>query len=216
MINKNLNKVKRLFKIQVRFEQNNIYVRENKKVFFDVSIDKILKGRLVFEIYSKFLPYTCNNFYNLCKGFKDKEGNIVSYKNTKLHKIIPGMLVQGGKLSEDNKLNYYGKLFYDENYIFSHEEFGTLSMANDGKDTNGSQFFITTSNCSWFDGKHVAFGKLILGTELLNMIELEGSLDGRTLTEVEITNCGVYEEYSEKDENNKIYQKIEGQDMFKH
>ena len=155
-----------IYSLQKRFfEQDFQFVRQNNKAYLDISIDKQPIGRLTFELYTKYTPRTALNFYNFCKGFQNKEGKLFSYKNTKFHKVIPGMLIQGGQVSDNNSVSYYGKQFADENFVISHESVGILSMANNAINTNGSQFFITTSDCSWFDGKHVAFGKVIEGIE---------------------------------------------------
>lgn len=180
-------------------EQYRIFNYKNCKVFMDVEVDGKKLGRMTFEIYSQYLPLTSMNFINLCKGIS-KNGKTYSYKNTKFHKIVPGMLTQGGKISEDNSVTYYGNKFNHENYLIGHSEPGIISMVNDEFNTNGSQFFITTSDCSWLDGKNVAFGKISEGIEILNEIELCGNVDGSPLSEVVISDCGVLtnpETYSE-------------------
>lgn len=180
-------------------EQHRVFNYKNCKVFMDVEADGKKLGRMIFEIYSQYLPYTSVNFINLCKGIT-KDGKTYSYKNTKFHKIIPGMLTQGGKISEENNITYYGNKFSHENYLIGHQEPGIISMVNDEFSTNGSQFFITTSDCSWLDGKNVAFGKISEGIEVLNEIEQCGNIDGTPLSEVVITDCGVlsnHEVYTE-------------------
>ena len=88
----------------------------------------------------------------------------------------------------------YGDKFIDENFILSHRSPGWVSMANYGKDTNGSQFFITTADCGWLDGKHIVFGKISEGINILNEIEFNGSSNGKPKSDVIIEDCGVLEE----------------------
>lgn len=139
-----------LFNFQKKFyEQHTPFSRKNSKVYLDIDIDGKSEGRLEVELFSKYVPRTSINFYNFCKGFKAHTGENLSFKNTIFHKIIPGMLIQGGNVTKNNDVSFYGKPFADENYVYSHKEAGLLSMVNDGPNTNASQFFITTSDCSW-------------------------------------------------------------------
>ena len=133
-----------------RKNYENFISRSNKNsvAYFDITIDGKLEGRIIFDIFSKFVPRTSLNFLNLCNGIII-DGKNYSYKNTKFHKIIPGMIAQGGEVSNNNEISSYGKRFPDENYIYSHDKPGILSMVNDGPNSNGSQFFITTSDCTW-------------------------------------------------------------------
>ena len=128
----------------------NFISRSNKNsvTYFDISIDGKLEGRIILDIFSKFVPKTSLNFLNLCNGVVI-DGKNYSYKNSKFHKIVPGMIVQGGEVSKNNEISSFGKRFPDENYIYSHDKPGILSMVNDGPNSNGSQFFITTSDCTW-------------------------------------------------------------------
>jgi peptidylprolyl isomerase len=133
--------------------QDFIYIRENIKSFFDISIDDKVRGRIIFELFAKDCPRTALNFYHLCKGDKStKEGQLLHYKNTPFHRIIPGFMCQGGDILKGDgttSTSIYGPTFGDENFLFSHDRPGILSMANRGANTNGSQFFITTADCGW-------------------------------------------------------------------
>jgi peptidylprolyl isomerase len=133
--------------------QENIYIRENIKSFFDISIDDKIRGRIIFELFAKDCPRTALNFYHLCKGDKsDKSGKLLHYKNTPFHRIIPGFMCQSGDILKGDgtgSTSIYGSTFGDENFLFSHDRPGLLSMANRGPNTNGSQFFITTADCGW-------------------------------------------------------------------
>jgi peptidylprolyl isomerase len=118
----------------------------------DISIDNKIRGRIIFELFAKDCPRTALNFYHLCKGDKTVDGKVLSYKNTPFHRIIPGFMCQGGDILNGDgtgSISIYGKTFGDENFIFSHDAPGLLSMANMGVNTNGCQFFITTADCGW-------------------------------------------------------------------
>jgi len=137
------------------YQQETLYVRDNLKSFFDVSISNKIQGRITFEIYAKDCPRTALNFYHLCKGDKtDKSGKALTYKNSKFHRVIPGFMCQGGDLINNDgteSKSIYGNQFGDENFLYSHDKPGLLSMANRGPNTNGSQFFITTADCGWYN-----------------------------------------------------------------
>jgi peptidylprolyl isomerase len=147
LVNKNL---KTYYNFQKRFyEQEFVYSKKNSKVFLDIAINGNTEGRIIFELFSKHLPRTTNNFISFITGFQLNRGNFLHYKGSKFHRIIPGMLIQGGAVTQKNDVSVYGSTFGDENYIYSHDEPGIISMVNDGPNSNGSQFFITTSDCSW-------------------------------------------------------------------
>lgn len=177
------------------YEQDFRFVRENLKCYFDISINDKPAGRLVFELFAKDLPLTSLNFYHLCIGDKiDKNTNKkLHYKNSKFHRVIPAFMCQGGDIIKGDgtgSVSIYGKTFGDEKFIFSHDQAGLLSMANRGPNTNGSQFFITTTDCGWLDGKHVVFGKIVEGKEVLNAIEAQGTDSGKPKAEIAIHDCG--------------------------
>ncbi len=177
------------------FEQEFNHIRENLKCFFDISINNKPAGRLVFELFAKDLPKTSLNFYHLCLGDKvcQKTNKALYYKGSNFHRVIPGFMCQGGDFLNGNgtgSISIYGQTFPDEKYVFSHDQPGLLSMANRGLNTNGSQFFITTADCGWLDGKHVVFGKIIEGIEVLNAIEAQGTDSGKPKGEVKIIDCG--------------------------
>jgi cyclophilin family peptidyl-prolyl cis-trans isomerase len=125
------------------------------KSFFDISIANKIQGRITFEIFAKDCPKTALNFWHLCKGDKaSPDGKALTYKNSRFHRVIPGFMTQGGDILNNNgtgSVSIYGPSFGDENFVYSHDKPGLLSMANSGPNTNGSQFFITTADCGWYN-----------------------------------------------------------------
>ena len=153
----------------------------------DISINSVPTGRLIFELFYREVPKTSLNFKSLCQGFTTEDGETLSYKGTPFHRIIPGFMVQGGDVVEKNgtgSASIYGEKFPDENFDFKHENTGVLSMANNGPDTNGSQFFVTTSETPFLDFKHVVFGRVVEGMKILGEIEMQGSIEGKPIGDV--------------------------------
>jgi len=153
-------------------------------------------GRIAFELFADVVPKTAENFRALCTGEKGegKSGKPLHYKGSIFHRVIKQFMLQGGDFTAFNGTggeSIYGEKFPDENFEMKHEKAGLLSMANSGPGTNGSQFFITTVPTPHLDGKHVVFGKVVAGMDIVRDIEA-GEMDegDKPLKTVEVVDCG--------------------------
>ncbi|XP_064610177.1 peptidyl-prolyl cis-trans isomerase D-like isoform X1 [Liolophura sinensis] len=176
------------------------------RVFFDVQIAGENAGRIVFELFTKEVPKTAENFRALCtgeKGVGETTGKPLYFKGCPFHRIIKGFMIQGGDFSNQDGTggeSIYGDKFEDEGFHFKHDKPFLLSMANAGANTNGSQFFITTVPTPHLDDKHVIFGKVIKGFNVVRELEhTETGENDRPAQPCVISDCGVLPDG--KDEN---------------
>jgi cyclophilin family peptidyl-prolyl cis-trans isomerase len=162
--------------------------------YFVIAIDGEEVGKLKFELFDEDVPKTCANFRFLCAKGLDNN-NEPCYKNSIFHRIIKNFMIQGGDFTNFDGTggkSIYGDKFKDENFNLKHNQPGLLSMANSGPDTNGSQFFITLEETPHLDDKHVVFGILLEGFDLLKKIELLSTDNqDKPLKEVKIIRCGI-------------------------
>ncbi|OMO50107.1 hypothetical protein CCACVL1_30624 [Corchorus capsularis] len=157
------------------------------KVYFDIQIDGKSAGRIVMGLFGKTVPKTAGE-----KG-TGHSGKPLHYKGSTFHRIIPSFMIQGGDFTLGDGRggeSIYGERFADENFKIKHDGPGLLSMANAGPDTNGSQFFITTIATGWLDGRHVVFGKVLEGMDVVYKVEAQGRESGVPKSKVVIVESG--------------------------
>jgi len=179
-----------------RFATSASSGKKNSQVFFDITIGGKKEGRIVMELFNDVTPKTAENFRALCTGERGlgRMKKALHYKGCGFHRVIPNFMIQGGDFTLGDGRggeSIYGEKFADENFSLKHTTPGLLSMANAGPNTNGSQFFITTVPTPWLDQRHVVFGRVVEGMDIVKKIE-RAPTDARDKprSAVVISDCG--------------------------
>lgn len=184
-----------------------------KEVTFSLTQGGDDLGEVTIALFGNAVSKTTDNFCQLANGFQFDSG-VDGYAGSIFHRVIKNFMIQGGDFTRKNGTggkSIFGAKFEDENFSLKHGGPGWVSMANAGPNTNGSQFFICTSNTSWLDGKHVVFGKVKRGMPVVRAIE-KGATDSRDrpIKEVKVASASCkkltpheyyQEEFAASDEN---------------
>lgn len=176
--------------------------KKHEFVYLDMKIASDAVGRLLIELYTDICPKTCANFKILCKGDLHAETEMhnpplqLSYKDSIIHRIVPNGWIQGGDFitrKGTGGFSVYGSLFDDENFSVKHQKRGIVGMANKGRHTNASQFYITLQSTPWMDTKYVAFGEVIEGMDVLKLLEEQETYNERPKKECLVVDCGIFD-----------------------
>lgn len=162
------------------------------RAYFDISIDGENAGRIIIGLHGNTVPKTVENFKKLCEGNNLQKS--LTYEGSHFHRVIPNFMIQGGDITHHNGfggMSIYGNKFNDENFTLKHTGPGILSMANSGPNTNSSQFFICTSKTPHLDGRHVVFGVVEDGWDVVKRIEKLGGRSGNPSKKAIIRKSGV-------------------------
>lgn len=175
-------------KIKNKNKENPDSLDDDDLVFFDIGTNNKYYGKVIFRLFSNVVPKTCDNFRELSQTRK--------YYNAPFHRIIKDFMIQGGDFTKQNGtggISIYGTKFPDENFKIKHSRPYLLSMANSGPNSNGSQFFITTNPAPHLDGKHVVFGEVINGFDVIDILnDVDTDANDRPMEDIKILNCGIY------------------------
>lgn len=176
--------------------RNQLLEKNHTFIYMYVSIGQTPQSHFLIELFDDILPKTCENFKRICLGFVNGVNRLLTYQDTIFHRIVPGGWIQGGDIIKGNGSDgesIYGKEFEDENFAIPHNNRGILGMANHGRHTNNSQFYITLTATPWMNCRYVAFGQLLEGTELLNQIEEEETMNEHPCNSIVITKCELFD-----------------------
>mmetsp|Transcript_1763 Transcript_1763/g.3335 ORF Transcript_1763/g.3335 Transcript_1763/m.3335 type:complete len:351 (-) Transcript_1763:90-1142(-) len=185
--------------------KSSLQLTPTATAYLDVDIeDGSASHRLEIGLFGDDVPRTCANFMALCRGEESLLVNgsprKLSYKNTEFHALYPGILLKGGDVLGQNGTgshSIYGPVFADESLAIKHTAVYTVGMANDGSDSNGSQFYITLcENLAHLDDQHVVFGRVTRDVDkVLPLLSRSyGSPSGHIRNKVTIVDCGVLED----------------------
>ncbi len=184
--------------------------------FFDIEIDGQKEGRIIFQLFDEDVPLTSRNFRHLCGKNIMNNSKKPSYQGVPIHRVIKDFMIQGGDITMGDGtggFSIYGEYFDDENLTMKHNQPGLLSMANAGPNTNGSQFFITTKEAPWLDNKHVVFGIVLKGMDIVSKIEnLETDHEDKPKNRVVIAKSGILTEKEWRRINEKEEEKMENKE----
>jgi len=162
---------------------------QHTHVYLELGTSEGVLGRLQLELFQEKLPLSCQNFQSLCVG-----DHGMSYQGSVLHRIVPGGWIQGGDIcggTGEGGKSIYGDKFPDENFVIRHDRAGIIGMANSGRHSNASQFYITLQPAQWMDMKYVAFGEVKQGMDILKKLEKVPTLNERPMDPVTIVACGL-------------------------
>ena len=178
-------------------------MERNPEVFLEIKIGPFKAGRIEIELFRDVVPKTAANFLKLCTGEAGvgAQGKPLHFKGCKFHRIIPGFMAQGGDFTRGNGTggeSIYGEKFKDENFVLKHDRPFLLSMANAGPNTNGSQFFLTFKPTPHLNGKHVVFGRVVGGMDVVrDMEKVQTGAADKPVDDVVIAACGVIDDVSD-------------------
>ncbi|XP_050297610.1 peptidyl-prolyl cis-trans isomerase D [Anthonomus grandis grandis] len=184
-------------------------------VFLDFAFNKVKAGRVVIKLYKDIVPKTAENFRGLCTGENGigHQGKRLHYKGTRIHRVIPQCMVQGGDIIYGNGTggeSIYGQYFPSENHELKHTEEGMVGTSNNGLNKNSSQFYITTVPCPHLDDENVIFGKVVKGLDIIKDMSEIPRVNDIPQEEILITDCGVLKpnepwNYEENDGSADVY-----------
>ncbi len=200
-------------------KQKEVWIGPLPRCFLDITISGVPVGRIVVELFANRVPKTAENFRSLCVGDKGNAttGEKLHYKGSCIHRVIKGFMLQGGDFTKGDGTggeSIYGPTFEDEHFRQVHNRKGLLSMANSGPNTNGSQFFITFEAAVHLDRKHVIFGEVVEGYDIVDRIaEVKTGDKDRPEDDVIIADCGELIADEDDDDGGEVETKDQADEM---